>query len=789
VLIKCPKCHSDNPDDTRFCGNCAAPLHPSEEISAPTETLEAPKEKLTTGSTFAERYQIIEELGKGGMGKVYRALDKELNEEVALKLIKPEIAADKKTIERFKNELKLARKISHKNIGRMYELMEKEGTRFITMEYVRGEDLKSFIYRLGQLAVGTAVRIAKQVCEGLSEAHKLSVVHRDLKSSNIMIDKDGNVRIMDFGIARSLKTEGLTEVGMMIGTPEYMSPEQVEGKAVDQRSDFYSLGIIIYEMLTERTPFKADLLINLIHKHLSEPPEPPSAINPQIPEELEKIILKCLEKKPEDRYQTSEEIIIAINKVKPTSISAISPRETQRNSIAVLSFADLSPQKDQEYFCDGLSETIIDNLAKIKDIKVVARTSAFSFKGKEQDIREIGRSLNVQTVLEGSVQKAGNRLRISAQLVDTNDGFHIWSERFDRDLDDVFAIQDELSLQIVDKLKIKVGGEERNMLVKRYTENIEAYNLYLKGRYHWEKITEEGLRLGLKHFQQAIEKDPTYALAYAGIADCYVRLGWYAHGHPKEVFPRAKAAAEKSLEMDSQLAEAHCALGWVRMCYDWDWPAAEKEFKQALDLNPGYSYAHLSYSLFLAAIKKHNESIKEAKKALELDPLTLWSIMNLGLRYYYARRFDEALEQVQKTLEMQPNSVLGNFYTAFMYLSKELYKKAVKGFKKTIELSAETKSLHISCLGYAYALMGNKKEAKKILDEQTENLKQKHISRFWIACIHMALDQKDEAFEWFDKAYEERDPMMMWIKADPIVVDKLHSDSRFIALLKRMNLE
>jgi serine/threonine protein kinase len=342
--------------------------------------------------------------------------------------------------------------------------MEKEGTRFITMEYVRGEDLKSFIYRLGQLAVGTAVRIAKQVCEGLSEAHKLSVVHRDLKSSNIMIDKDGNVRIMDFGIARSLKTEGLTEVGMMIGTPEYMSPEQVEGKAVDQRSDFYSLGIIIYEMLTERTPFKADLLINLIHKHLSEPPEPPSAINPQIPEELEKIILKCLEKKPEDRYQTSEEIIIAINKVKPTSISAISPRETQRNSIAVLSFADLSPQKDQEYFCDGLSETIIDNLAKIKDIKVVARTSAFSFKGKEQDIREIGRSLNVQTVLEGSVQKAGNRLRISAQLVDTNDGFHIWSERFDRDLDDVFAIQDELSLQIVDKLKIKVGGEERNML-------------------------------------------------------------------------------------------------------------------------------------------------------------------------------------------------------------------------------------------------------------------------------------------------------------------------------------
>lgn len=451
MAINCPKCHFDNPDTQRFCGECGTQLLSSEKISAsPTETLETPKEELTTGSTFARRYQIIEELGKGGMGKVYKAHDTEIKEKVALKLIKSEVAADKKTIERFRNELKFARKIRHQNVCQMYDLSKEEGAYYITMEYVSGEDLKGSIRRMGPLGTGKAISIAKQVCEGLSEAHRLGVVHRDLKPSNIIIDKEGNVRIMDFGIARSLKAKRITGEGVMIGTPEYMSPEQVEGKEVDQCSDIYSLGVILYEMVTGRAPFEGETPLSIALKHKSEAPREPREINNQIPEGLSLLILKCMEKNKENRYQKAEEVLSELSNIeesipaaervvpkrKPfisilekililafvfiilivagTIIWRFLPRKeavlipSGKHSIAVLAFVDLSPEKDHEYLGDGITETLINALSRMKDIRVPARTSAFSFKGKEEDVREIGQKLNVEAVLE-AIEKEWHR--------------------------------------------------------------------------------------------------------------------------------------------------------------------------------------------------------------------------------------------------------------------------------------------------------------------------------------------------------------------------------------------
>ena len=486
--MKCGRCQHENPPDTVYCGKCAAPLGIQESGSLfQTHTLQFPTKALTKGSTFANRYDVLEELGRGGMGRVYKVFDRRVKEEVALKLLRSDIADDPNMVERFSNELKFARKIVHRNVARMYDLGEEEGVLYITMEFVPGEDLKAFIKRAGRLSYEKSIAIIEQVCEGLTEAHKLGLVHRDLKPQNIMIDKAGNAHIMDFGIARSLDTEGITDAGAVIGTPDYMSPEQVGGEDVDQRSDLYSLGVILYEMVTGRVPFQADSAFAVGMKHKSETPQAPHAINPQIPDDLSRLIMKCMEKDRGERYQAAEEILTGLKGIKEeiTTTRGISRgiktvttpliEKTEEKSIAVLPFVDLSPQKDQEYFCDGLAEELINSLTHISELRVPARSSSFSFKGKGVDVREVGKTLNVQTVLEGSVRKAGNRLRITAQLINISNGYHMWSERYDRDMDDIFAIQDEISLAIVDNLKVKLLKGERTKVIKRHTEDKEAY--------------------------------------------------------------------------------------------------------------------------------------------------------------------------------------------------------------------------------------------------------------------------------------------------------------------------
>jgi serine/threonine-protein kinase len=510
VTIKCPECETSNTDTARFCNNCASPLESEEFSPSRTKTLETPKEELTSGSEFAGRFQIIEELGRGGMGKVYKAIDKKINEKIALKLIKPEIASDKKIIDRFNNELRMARKIGHRHVGRMYDINEEEGTHYITMEYISGQDLKGLIRQSGQLAVGTTISIAKQVCQGLSEAHRLDVIHRDLKPSNIMIDKTGNVRIMDFGIARSIKAKGITGTGMLVGTPEYMSPEQIEGKSIDKRSDLYSLGVILYEMVTGRVPFEGETPFVIGAKHRSEKPQDPGELNPQIPEELSSVILKCLVKESSKRYQSADELLSELERIekdipltdreiprKKTSTSkevtvtlslkkflipglviialafiAVqiwppfgkekpAPPPSDAYSIAVLPFTDLSPEKDQGNLCEGLADSIINAVSKVQDIRIPGRASSFAFKDDALGIQEIGRRLGVQTVLEGSIQKSASEILISAQLINVADGMLLWAEQYHRDIENIFTIQTEISMKIKEKLEITLLGMEK----------------------------------------------------------------------------------------------------------------------------------------------------------------------------------------------------------------------------------------------------------------------------------------------------------------------------------------
>jgi len=773
-------------------------LEAAKELSLfQTETLQAPLGGLSTGTTFAGRYQIIEELGKGGMGRVYRALDKKLNEEVALKLIRPEVASDKPTLERFGNELKLARKIGHRNVGRMFELMQHEGAHFITMEYVTGEDLKSFIRRSRQLTVGTAVGIARQVCEGLAEAHRLGVIHRDLKPSNIMIDKDGNARIMDFGIARALEDKGITGAGVMIGTPEYMSPEQVEGKEADQRSDIYSLGIILYEMLSGHVPFEGDTPLSVALKHKSETPKDPREHNPQIPEGLSRLILKCMEKEKGERYQRVDEILtalVAIESLTPTPGTAAArvpdsgkiAEAEQKKSIAVLPFSNLSPEKEQEYFCDGLSEELINALSHIRELRVVARTSAFAFKGKETDIREIGKKLNVGAVLEGSVRKSGQRLRITAQLVNVEDGYHLWSGQFDRDMKDIFDIQEEISLTIVDHLKLRLLKDEKEKLLKRPTDDHEAYELYLKGLYFWKRRYEKGLQKSLQYFELAAEKDPGYALPHVGIADAYAILGVYGFMAPHPAYSQARAAANRAWEIDPELGEVHASLGWIAMWYDRNWPAAERHFLEAIQMKPEYPEAHLWYGNLLIATGRLDEAIREMRKGMELEPLEPAPPTHLGWALYFSRRFDESIDEYRRVMASDPDFSLPFLWLPMSLLAQGSWDEAISTIKEFVELSAGS-VFGLSVLGSAYGFAGLKDEALKILGQLDGLPEDRYVGPLFRALVWVGIGDKNRALENLEKAYLEKESGMAFLKAWPIF-DSLHAEPRFQALLKKMNL-
>jgi TolB-like protein/Tfp pilus assembly protein PilF len=648
-----------------------------------------------------------------------------------------------------------------------------------------------------------------------------------------MLTQKSQVKIMDFGLAKFAGKTKLTKTDMTLGTVAYMSPEQAQGSKVDCRSDIFSLGVVLYEMLTGQTPFKGDYELAVVYSILHEAPEPITGLRTGVPMELERIVDKTMTKSPDERYQHVDELIVDLGRLKKELKSEVIRPEVPRkhfksyvvpgillfvaifmvagyfffdqilqkrkpetetidatkwkNSIAVLPFVDLSAQKDQEYFCDGMTDDIIMKVSQVKGLKVSSMTSVMSYKNTDKDIRKIGQELGVSTILEGSISKDKDDIRVRTRLIKVENDFNIWSDYYDRKLESVFAIQDEISLAIVEKLRVEILGEERTRLVKRYTEDLEAYNFYLKGRYFYNKRTEKGLKSSVESFKRAIEIDPEFALAYAGLADTYLTFGLYEFLPMKEAYKRANKEALKALEMDDTVGELHASIGNIKAWYEFDWEGAEWEYKRALELNPSDGEAHHMYAHLLEGLGRFNESFGVMRRALELEPLSINLNMCRGHILFMARKYDEAIVQIKKTTEMDPSFPLLYYWLGRAYLEKGMLEQAVEMFEKATTFPM-IRTMATGALGYAYAISGEKDKAQKRLDQLNTLSKEKYVDPYYISLIYLGLGEKDRVFEFSEKAYEGRSMYISSLKVDPFY-DDLRSDPRFVELLMKMRLD
>ena len=829
------------------------------------------------------RYKIRSKIGGGGMGEVYLAQDTKLDRKVALKILPADLASNRDRMERFVREAKSAAALSHPNIAQIFEIGDDAGTHFIAMEFIDGVTLRENIHR-EHTELRKLLRYLQHVAEGLAKAHAAGIVHRDLKPDNIMVTREGHAKILDFGLAKLIEpqslsgprgTKGLSEVatalmqhhstpGAVLGTVGYMSPEQAQGKTkeIDQRSDIFSFGCILYEAVTGHKAFEGKDTIDSLNKIIREPTAPITDFRPDAPNHMQRIVRRCLAKDPEDRYQTIKDVAIELRDlrhelagsaiddttvppartdaamragVKSTSLdstgsSSVSARassaeyfvsgikqhklaaaiallvlvigaiavsyylharntEVAIGSIAVLPFVNQNHDPDSEYLSDGVTESIINSLTQLPNLKVAARSSVFRYKDKEDDPMAAGKEMGVRAVLTGRIMQRGDSLTISTELLDVRDNKQLWGEQYQRKISDLLAVERDIAQEITGNLRLKLSGLEQSRVVKHYTENPEAYQLYLKGRFYWNRRTEDGARKGIEYFQLAIEKDPGYALAYTGLADCYSILGTsynVASLSPSEAIPKAKAAATKALEMDDTLAEAHTSLAYIRLNYDWDWAGAEREFKRAIELDPNYANAHHWYSHYLMAMSRTEESLAESKRGLELDQLDPVMNIHLGWHYIYAHQYDLAIEQFRKTLEMDPNYGLTHWYLGQAYALKGMYAEAETELRKAKDLLQQNVAVEAD-IGYAYAASGKGGEAKKAIDELKQSSKQRYVSSYYIALIYTGLGEKDSAFEWLENAYRERSDLLIYVKVDPRL-DSLRSDARFAELVRRVGL-
>jgi TolB-like protein/Tfp pilus assembly protein PilF len=778
-------------------------------------------------------YRILERVGAGGMGVVYRARDEQLERDVAVKVLPSGILSDETARRHFRKEAMALAKLSHPNIETIYEYNTQDGVDFLVLEYVPGKTLADRLMG-GPLTEKEIVPLGMQIAAALEEAHERGIVHRDVKPANIAITAKGEVKVLDFGLAKLLRpddeltTDKLTETGMAAGTLPYMTPEQLRGERVDERADVYAIGAVLYEMATGRKAFHEESAPRTTDAILHEPPVPPRYINPRISAELERIVLKCLDKEADNRYQSAKELAIDMRRAgnglgRPASsrrpagirwqtIAALSlafflclatlialnvggwhdwlrgaGNVSPIKSLAVLPLANLSGDPAQEYFADGMTDALITDLGRIGALRVISRTSVMQYKGASKPLREIAKDLGLDAVVEGSLLRSGRRVQITVRLIQAKTDTQIWSQSYERGIQDALTLESEVAQSIADEIRVKLTPEEQARISETHTVSPEAFDAYLKGRHYWEERTEESLKKSLEYFRQAIERDPTYARAYAGLADSYATLGNNRFLPPNESFPKAKAAARRSLEIDEGLAEAHASLAFTLWNYDLDWNAVEKEYKRAIELNPGYPTAYHWYAGYLSGMGRHAEAIAAMKKARELDPLSPRINANVGLILYFAREYDDAIQELQKALEMDPSSGAAYCYLGMARLQKGEYQQAIAALESSRQLLDDSPESVLE-LAYANAVAGNRKEAREMLNQLMGEPNPRYIPALWIARLYSALGEKDKAFQWLQKAYEERSPQLPFLKVDPRL-DTLRLDPRFQDLLHRMKLQ
>jgi len=753
-------------------------------------------------------YRIISVLGSGGMGEVYRAHDARLGREVAIKILPDAMAKDRDGLARFEREARAVAALNHPHIVTIYTTEDDAGVRFLTMELVEGRTLDQIIPARG-LPLTQFFDIAAALADALSAAHQKHIIHRDLKPSNVMVTQEGRVKVLDFGLARAGESDvderdpraestkqAITVAGTILGTVPYMSPEQIEGRSIDPRSDLFSLGVVMHEMATGARPFRGDSSPSVMASILRDRPRPVSELRPDMPAGVSRLVERCLEKAARDRVQSAHDVLAELKALRrswesgvvsgPAPGSASRPA-TRAASIAVLPFTDMSAAKDQDWFCDGIAEEILNALTPLDDLRVAARTSAFSFRGQSVDLRVIGEQLNVTTVLAGSVRRVGDHVRITVQLSDVQNGYQLWSERYDRELKDIFDVQDEIAKAIVERLKVTLTGVTADRLVEHATTNMEAYQIYLKGLSFLAR-RGPGVPLALEQFQKAVALDPNYALAWSGIADVYTMFGYYGHGSPDQVRPRALEAATRAVELDPLSAEAHTSLACALLLYQGDPAGAEREFLKALELNPHYVQGRTWYALLFVMWTRGlpEDALAEARRALADDPLSSYAMTIVAFCMGSAGRGEEAIAMARRAVEADPQAFLANWTLGQCLLWHGEADQAVAVHKRLCEVSGHT-GIGVATLAAATAQSSHPEEALALYELLAERARSKYVSLAQLALTAAAAGKREEALSLAKRAWDNREPYFLAVARHHLDYRWFREQPEFQAILREMN--